>query len=373
MGNRYNGEMRFLAGITILIVFVALGYLGVSHMRVKQALPIQPIISPTVAPPKTQLKRSLFVPYWSEMAGFVSDKYDRYIYYGVSSSTKGINTADEGYRKIKSFSEQDKGKTTLLTLRMTEKEENEVILRDTESWPLIAEQLVLLAKQYQFNGVVLDLEMGMQPFRTRELTPLISSYITYMSDYVKDQGLTFAVAVYGDSVYRSRPYDLKVINESADEVMIMAYDLHKAIGEPGPNFPLYGKEKWGYDLTQLVDDMQKYIAPEKLTVIFGMYGYDWAVNEKKIPLRAAEPFSYLEIKNKYIKNCSKDNCIIRRDDKAMETEMNFVITSYDRERNYYTSAPRVIWYEDESSSEKKTYYLQSRGVSSVAYWAHGYY
>lgn len=365
--------MRFLAGITILIVCAVLGYFGFARLKTESVQHTPSPVSPTVTRSHVQTRSALFVPYWSEMIGYVSDKYDRYIYFGVSPTTQGINTADEGYRKIKEFSDQDKGKTTLLTLRMTDKDENEAILHDTDAWPVIAEQLVLLAKQYQFNGVVLDLEVGMQPFRTRELTPLISSYVKYVSDYVKNQGLTFAVAIYGDSVYRSRPYDLKVINQSSDEVMVMAYDLHKAIGEPGPNFPLYGKEKWGYDLTKLVDDMQKDIAPEKLTIIFGMYGYDWAVNEKKIPLKAAEPLSYLEIKNKYIKKCGKDNCVIRRDDKAMETEMNFVFTSYDPVRNYYTSAPRVIWYEDETSSEKKMYYLQSRGISSVAYWAYGYY
>lgn len=364
--------MRILGVALITILFSALGFYVFVIMRHPSQKPTEQVLTPTVSI-SAPSKRALFVPYWSDMKGYVSEKYDRYIYFGVSANTAGINLSDEGYRQIGKFAEEDNGKTTLLTLRMIDIDQNDAILHNQASWPIVAEQVVRLANEYHFNGIVLDLEMGMQPFRTRELTPLISSFTQYLSDYVKNQKLTFAVTLYGDSVYRSRPYDLKAINQASDEIMVMAYDLHKAIGEPGPNFPLYGKEKWGYDLTQLVEDLTKEIPGHKLTVIFGMYGYDWAVDEKKLPLKAADSLSYLQIKNRYIKKCTKDNCVMRRDDKAMETEMNFVETSYDPERNYYTSAPRVIWYEDETSAEKKEYYLQSRGISSIAYWAYGYY
>ena len=49
----------------------------------------------------------------------------------------------------------------------------------------------------------------------------------------------------------------------------------KATVNRDPNFPFQDKNKWGYDFQQMISDFSADIPSEKLTIIFGMYGYDW--------------------------------------------------------------------------------------------------
>jgi spore germination protein YaaH len=146
-------------------------------------------------------------------------------------------------------------------------------------------------------------------------------------------------------------------------MMIMAYDLHKARGEPGPNFPLRGRETYGYDLESLVSDMSG-VPPEKLTVIYGMYGYDWTVDEKKRPFRQAKSVTLAQVKKNYIDQCAAINCVTTRDKSAAENEIDFV----DKQAQYH-----VIWFEDMESSKQKTVFLNQKGIGSIAFWAYGYF
>ena len=82
--------------------------------------------------------------------------------------------------------------------------------------------------------------------------------------------------------------------------MIMAYDFHKVKGNPGPNFPLNGKETYGYDLQKMTDDFLQFVPPEKLTIIFGLFGYDWVIDDKNNALQSGEALSYLQIKQKFL-------------------------------------------------------------------------
>lgn len=165
------------------------------------------------------------------------------------------------------------------------------------------------------------------------------------------------MTIYGDTFYRKRPYDIKSIGSSLDELMIMAYDFSKSYGEPGPNFPHEGQEQYGYDLKTMIEDFANLVPREKLTVIFGMYGYDWTVDDKERPLKQAQALSFNEIKKKYPENCS--NCTTSRDELAQETKI--------------VAGDHVIWFEDSTSAQKKQEYLKSQGIGNFAYWAYGYF
>ena len=137
------------------------------------------------------------------------------------------------------------------------------------------------------NGIVLDLEIAAIPFDS--LVKKINKFTGTFYSASKKNNLTFSLTLYGDLFYRARPYDVKTLALNADSIMIMAYDLHKARGNPGPNFPLIGADKFGYDLTKMTDEFLQSVPPQKITVIFGVYGYDWLVTKKNSRSKQPKP------------------------------------------------------------------------------------
>jgi spore germination protein YaaH len=150
----------------------------------------------------------------------------------------------------------------------------------------------------------------------------------------------------------------------ADEVYIMAYDFHKPTGSPGPNFPFEAGKEDSYDFLHMVTDFTAVIPKDKINVIYGMYGYDWIVTIEKKPIKAATVLTDREIQDMYENRCRVMNCVITRDPRTKEELVEFI----DEHAAYH-----VIWHEDLVSAERKTNYLLSQGVDSVAYWAYGYY
>lgn len=164
--------------------------------------------------------------------------------------------------------------------------------------------------------------------------------------------------------YRKRPYDISFINSHSDEIMVMAYDFHKSGGEPGPNFPLDKGASYGYDFKTMIHDFLQYVPSQKLTVIFGMYGYDWIVDDNGLPIKPARALTYNQIYANYLSRCNEKDCKITPDPESAETKITFEDESGDND---------IIWFEDQGSVKRKEEYLEQKGIGSVAYWAEGYF
>jgi spore germination protein len=210
--------------------------------------------------------------------------------------------------------------------------------------------------------VVLDLEIAAIPFES--VTNNISDFIVEFADNAKANDLKFVVATYGDTFYRLRPFDIKKIGSKADEVMIMAYDFHKSRGNPGPNFPLRGKDTFGYDMETMIADFSEKMDPKKLTVIFGMFGYDWPVDDKDKSVGNGKSLAYIDSKKLFIDNCSFQKCEWHRDEQSAE-----IVVRYVDEKN----KKHIVWFEDPTSVARKKDFLKKRGISSFSYWAHSYF
>ena len=219
-----------------------------------------------------------------------------------------------------------------------------------------------MPKKHGFDGVLLDLEYSGLAFDS--VVSSITSFSTAFAHAAHDQQLTFYQSLYGDSVYRLRPYDLAVLGKQADGIVVMAYDFHKANGDPGPNFPLAGEAIQGYDMGTMVDDFTKKIPSQKLIVAFGLFGYDWTLNDKGNSSGAAVALSLAQIKHKFSPHCPFADCKIRRDPTSAETEITYV----DSQKNKH-----IVWYEDMQSFAKKSAYLHTQGINATALWAYSYF
>lgn len=305
---------------------------------------------------------SLFVPTWTLSGEGLPEGYSRYIYFGLTATTSGVSDDSEEYANMEGFTEQvPAGAKKLLTIKMTHTPTNLTVLQDPSLQQSIIDDSIKAASENGFSGLVLDLELS--SLFDDSLPTQINAFVEKFYDAAKKNKLTLALTIYGDVFYRKRPFDVDSLASRSDEIMVMAYDFHKSIGEPGPNFPLGNKEKFGYDYHAMVDDFLRYVEPHKLTVLFGMYGYDWIVDEKKRPIRQAKALSLNEIKKKYTETCGNSNCVPFRDDKATENEIDYV------DNGVY----HIIWFEDEESAKRKTQFLQENGIGSIGYWAYGYF
>ena len=109
----------------------------------------------------------------------------------------------------------------------------------------------------------------------------------------------------------------------------------------------------------MVDDLYgASVKPEQLVFVFGMFGYDWAVDEENRPLKGARSVTTSQAQSRYdtetvhVDPISAENTVVYTDDSGQK---------------------HVVWFENERSAQEKINYLMSKGISKVGYWAWGYY
>jgi spore germination protein YaaH len=330
----------------------------------------------TVSPQTTQIPdiqnitTSVFLPYWESTQDAItnpaisglSTKPDDIIYFGITPGSNGINLTDEGYLTIEQLNTTANNNINILTVRMTDTDQNLAMLRNTKQQKAIIDDTIEIANKYEFKKILIDFEVSALPFQS--LTDQMSDFLNQFATKLKANNLSPSLTIYGDHFYRARPFDLVKLNPNFDYFYIMAYDLHKTQGEAGPNFPLNGAEKYGTDLKTAMNKFLQIIPPQKLVVTFGMYGYDWKVDENKRPLGTAKAKSLIDMKQEFLTNCSWKNCLVTRDVESEETEVDYI----DDNLVYH-----IAWFEDEQSVEKKIEYLKTIGVNHFSFWVWGYY
>lgn len=359
-------------GVGLLVYFFFFHKAKVDSQTVQPVVQNQTsegLVSPAISAPRS----SIFVPSWSTASDEASlTQYNSLLYVGVPATTAGLQTSSTGYQNIDSFlQEAPTAPAKYLTIQMVNSSTNLAVLDNLKGQDIIVQQATSLAKEKGFSGIVLDFELF--SLFDSSIPTKINTFAEKFYNATRPTGLKFDLTIYGDTFYRKRPYDVKFLATRADEILVMAYDFHKASGEPGPNFPLSGRDKYGYDMHQMTDDFLAVVPSQKLTVIFGMYGYDWTVDENKRPVKAAAALSDKEIQNNYRDNCDIKDCVLIPDPLSSEKEIDFVGKVTVDQEGLASSQNHIIWYEDQSSVKAKQEYLKSRGINSFSYWAAGYF
>jgi len=307
--------------------------------------------------PKTT---TLFVPSWTIGSKTRElGRFDQYIYFGLTPTPLGISETDS----VKQFRDLTPAHNKLLAIAMTNSEANFAILKQPDSQKKIISDAVIIAKKDGFSGIVLDLEVSALPFPSLE--EQITKFTQLFESTTKKSGLSFSLTVFGDTFYRIRPFDIKTIAKDSDTVWIMSYDFSKARGNPGPNFPLHGKGKYGYDMATMADNFLQFVPNKKIGVIFGLFGYDWIVDSKGNAIsREGVPLTDRQIQKQFLSGCEFQDCIIHRDPDSSETEIHYTDDFGNR---------HIVWFEDMQSVAQKEAYLESRGITSFSYWAYSYF
>ncbi len=358
--------------VSVIILTLCLSLLAIVRITKNKNTNV-PVISPRTeltspspsqnTPSDKPLQKGVFIPYWAQSAND-PEKYTSQYYFGIAPTITGEIANDPGYTNMStmdSLSEKNK----YVVLRLLDSSVSEAILSSPSVQKKLIDGVKTILLDNGFTGVVIDLEVpfSLQSDKEDKITQFVQTMCTDIHvDYKSCDML-----IYGDSQFRKRPYNLKKLGEITDKILVMSYDFHKAGGEPGPNFPLSrqfmntdGSEmNYGYDFKQMVAHFSSLIPKYKLEMVFGMYGYDWTLNDQGEPLKAASALSLKEIALKIKKEHLK------------------VMSNNDKEKYIqYTDTegrPHIIWYEDEESSQIKTTYLLERGIYQVSFWAQSYF
>ncbi|KXK10333.1 MAG: putative sporulation-specific glycosylase YdhD [Microgenomates bacterium OLB23] len=284
---------------------------------------------------------SIFVPYWKVgditepiLPQTIAHKNVRnLIYFGVTPAENGsLISSEPGFAGISRFIESthDIKAQRLLAVRMMNEGTNEAILDDKTFQSSLVSETLGLVRQYGFDGVLIDLEHSVLP--TKNTVTAISEFIAFFAERTHSDKKVFTVALYGDTFYRQRPYDVTKIASVSDEIIIMAYDFHKSYGEPGPNFPLFRGEEYSYDFATMIEDFRKVVPAEKITVLFGLFGYDWSVDDQNRPAKAAAPLSLSKIEATLVKTCVAPRCTRARS--ATASELNLIYTDDSGQKTF---------------------------------------
>ncbi|MEK7605109.1 MAG: glycoside hydrolase family 18 protein [Patescibacteria group bacterium] len=362
--------MKKILVLLIIITLVATFYVALRAFRTKldrvlSTQPVQTFTQPTptpTSPAAKEIDRTLFVPYWSLKNASPLPPYHTLVYFGVQVGEKGLDTTDDGYKNLGSFVRDAGTSETVLTVRMLDSTTNFAILKDKAVQESLIKDSIALAQKYHFKGILLDIELSALPFSS--LVDQIDIFNTKFARASHAKGFTYAVTAYGDTFYRLRPFDIKRLAQDVDGMYVMAYDFSKAKGNPGPNFPLSGSSTYGYDYEHMLNNFADSVPLKKLTIIFGMYGYDWAVDDRGIAQAVGEAVALKDIKANIIDSCKHLECNWERDSVSAETKAIYK----DSDTGKHT-----VWFEDEQSVKRKEDYLKSHGVGSFAYWAYSYF
>ncbi len=360
-------KVVFLLLLIIGVIVIANYGRKVFRSKIESALSLQPtetLLTPhptPTAPAAKIIDETLFVPYWSVKSGFNAPSYKKLVYFGVKATEQGIDTSDPGYQQLPVFMQGVNSQNTILAVRMIDNSSNFAILKSASSQQHVIKAAIAIAKRNHFSGILLNLEVSALPFSS--LVDQIVSFNTSFSQAAHESALSYGVTAYGDSFYRLRPFDISKMAKDSDTVYIMAYDFSKANGNPGPNFPLSGNDTYGYDFSHMIDNFADSVPLKKLIVIFGMYGYDWPVDNNSKATGVGTAASLVSIKNTIIDACDYLSCEWERD-----------LTSGETKATYQDDTGKhIVWFEDEESVKRKQEFLRKRGIGSYAYWAYSYF
>ncbi len=373
-----QGIKNYLWVFVFIFFFVLILFRFISPSKIvspRFSQPIQQKTKPTAISTVQSKERNVFVPYWATTVP--QNGYETMYYFGLGFDNTGEVISDLSLQKMTMMSDVPLQKK-MLVIRLLHDSVIDSLLSSYEVQANIVKNTIEQLETHSFRGAVLDLEKSYS--LNKDTSTQITKFVQYFCSALKKNYKDCFVLVYGDSFYRMRPYDVAKIAKVSDRIIVMAYDFHKAGGEPGPNFPLARRSKsimsegspetidYGYDFKQMISDFTAVVPKDKLEVAFGMFGYDWTLNDQGTPLKSAQAMSVRQIKSQITNHKSTNELQITNYKLQINAAKEKQITYSDGEGRRH-----VVWYEDMESAQIKIDHLLERGIGLVSYWAWEYF
>ena len=318
-----------------------------------------------------------FLPYWNlgNINDFSYDKLTTIHYFALDIDGEGnINKDDGGWQKFKSDDYENfrtkmasypiRAGVTFVSLKADDIAR--VVNNKTRQKKLI-DNILKIMKDQDFVDLNFDFEYvgDLDSTTIKNYTSLVENIVTQIHE--KIPGSVVSIDVYADSVAKKRIFDIPALAKIVDQIIIMGYDFNRLGSvKAGPVAPLFGKEKYEYEIYQSVVDFLESVPPEKLVLAVPFYGYEWPVTDPQ-PNSFVIPSSKQPQMASYKRAMSlaKDNHInINFDDESKSAWFSY----FDKDSKTY----RQIWFENERSLGLKFDLVNQANLTGIGIWALGY-
>ncbi|TCP59223.1 spore germination protein YaaH [Tumebacillus sp. BK434] len=205
--------------------------------------------------------------------------------------------------------------------------------------------LFALLKEYGFDGINLDFE-HLRPGDKH----LYTDFVRDLSNRARAQNYTLTVDVLGDVAKTpySLDFDYPGVAESVDHLGIMTYDQFRPTqAVPGPVAGL----PWVAGTIQAA--LNEGVAPEKILLGIGSYGYDWTVgqpNPRALSHSAAESLR------------RRENAVVQ-----FHPSHKVPFFTYTDKKGQ----PHEVWYEDARSIALKLDLVRRHNLAGILFWRLG--
>ncbi|NDI35561.1 glycosyl hydrolase family 18 protein [Chengkuizengella sediminis] len=223
-----------------------------------------------------------------------------------------------------------------------------LILNDTKLSEKTINNIEKLLKEYDYDGVNLDIE-NMHP----EDRQVYTQFVQKLADQLQPKGYEVIVSVSAKSSDNpnaawSGAFDYDALGEIVDYIQLMSYDQNGPWGSAGPVSGL----NW-------VEDVVKYAVSEidsdKILIGIPSYGYDWNLNDAS----KNKTILWSELSNIMTNNESTE---MYRDEAANSPYLTY--TDADGQEH-------IVWYEDSESIIDKVELIDQYGLAGVSVWEIG--
>ncbi len=310
-----------------------------------------------------------FLPFWT-LKDLHRESYqdvDVVYYFSLIVKDSGeFDKTEPGWLRLKDFPKI--GKSQGLTITCMKQDDIVAVINNPGKQKRIIANTLALMKQHHLTHLDVDFEyVGSPP---SNLTKNYTSFIKNFADKLHEEipGSTLSVATLSDAVWKTRMYDIVEIGKVADYIIVMAYDFTRIpSANSGPVAPLFGREKFEYDVYTTMTDYLKSAPAEKIVMGIPFYGYEW-------PTIDNEPYAFTLSRTSFGPALST---IKRTAQTLTETGATVVFDDLSKTPwfSYFDAKGqtwRQVWFENERSIGLKLDLVNQADLAGMAIWALGY-
>ncbi len=310
-----------------------------------------------------------FFPYWMlPQADKIELSYLTSIsLFGLSVDGKGsiittapLNQSDGGFlmwkdAKLDGFikTAKNKGLKVYLTFKSFDNANIENLVSSDVAVETFISNALYFINSKNLDGINLDFEYSGTPeTKVREgFTRLVKNLNTELKRQIPTGILSIDTYIISGSVRDL--FDLALLSQHVDSFVIMGYDMHYALGAPGPISPMGGD----INIIGLVQGYLEKVPPQKLILAVPYYGYDWPLNlDASTASPSAAILSYAELAQS-----SRAHKLIW--DETSQTP-SYTYTS--------NGIQREVHFENVRSLGIKYDFVTAKNLKGVGIWALGY-
>ncbi|MGI5828028.1 MAG: glycosyl hydrolase family 18 protein [Patescibacteria group bacterium] len=226
------------------------------------------------------------------------------------------------------------------------------------------QNIVQIVDKYNFDAVNLDFEYDMTNQVKEGNSQAYAQFIDQLRRELQiiNPNINISVDLYANAFIKNFPYQVEVLEEAADYLILMGYDFHQASSaNAGPVAPL--RSNSGKSITHALEAaIQKDITLEKIILAVPFYGYEWQTVNTDYAAQTYPNTGVMASYNRVHALISQKNLEPQWDFQAMSP---WLVYEADNEI-------KQIYFENDESIALKLQLVNQTQLGGVAIWALGY-